>query len=85
MLTTRIALNIKDASTCRVVMNNDSAVDLGERELVCRTKDTVKGYSLTIDFPDIQEHTKKWKVEKKTGEPKIKKNDAEDIMKALGV
>lgn len=84
MLTTRIALNIKDASTCRVVMNNDSAVDLGERELVCRTKDTVKGYSLTIDFSDIQEHTAKWKIEQKKEEPK-KKNDAQDIMKALGV
>jgi len=84
-LTTRIALNIKDASTCRVVMNNDNAVDLGERELVCRTKDTVKGYSLTIDFSDIQEHTKKWKVEKKeVPKPKIK-NDAQDILKALGV
>jgi hypothetical protein len=82
MLTTRIALNIKDASTCRVVMNNDSAVDLGERELVCRTKDTVKGYSITIDFPDIQEHTAKWKVEKKIEKPKINKNDAQDIMKA---
>lgn len=85
MLTTRIALNIKDASTCRVVMNNDSAVDLGERELVCRTKDTVKGYSLTIDFPDIQEHTAKWKIERKTEQPKIKKDDAQDIMKALGI
>lgn len=84
-LTTRVALMIKDASTCRVVMNNDSAVDLGERELVCRTKDTVKGYSLTIDFPDIQEYTKRWKVEKKIEELKIKKDDAEDIMKALGV
>lgn len=85
MLTTRVALNIKDASTCRVVMNNDSAVDLGERELVCRTKDTIKGYSLTIDFPDIQEHTARWKVVKTEEKPKIKKDDATDIYKALGV
>lgn len=84
-LTTRIALNIKDASTCRVVMGDDSAVNLGERELVCRTKETEKGYSLTIDFPDIQKHTAKWKIEKKQ-EAKLKKNnDAQDIMKALGV
>lgn len=84
MLTTRIALNILDASTCRVVMGDDSAVNLGDRELVCRTKGTVKGYSLTIDFPEIIQYTEKWRVEKKIPEPK-KNNDAQDIMKALGI
>lgn len=84
MLTTRVALNILDASTCRVVMGDDSAVNLGDRELVCRTKGTVKGFSLTIDFPEIIQYTEKWRVEKKIPEPK-KKNDAQDIMKALGI
>lgn len=89
MLTTRIALNIKDSSTCRVVMDNDSAVNLDERQLVCRTKDTQLGYSLTIDFPDIKKYTKDFIVKREfKTDSKIKpkkKNDATDIYKVLGV
>lgn len=90
MLTTRIALNIKDKSTCQVVMGDSSAVNLGERELVCRTKGIETGYSLTIDFPDIQEHTSKSQIQKerKTNPPLIKEkaiNKVDDIMKALGI
>lgn len=89
MLTTRIALNIKDSSTCRVVMDNDSAVNLDERQLVCRTKGTVLGYSLTIDFADIKKYTKDFIVEKKPKEKnspiKPKTENSDDIIKLLGI
>lgn len=91
MLTTRVALNIKDAPTCRVVMNDDSAVDLTERQLVCRTKNTQLGYSLTIDFNDIKEYTKDFIVKRPPKEEapiKVKsdsKNTADDIIKMLGI
>jgi len=89
MLTTRIALNIKDKSTCQVVMGDSSAVNLGERELVCRTKDTETGYSLTIDFDEIKEYTKNYQIEKqqKKSTP-IKtntQNTVVDILKALSL
>lgn len=86
-LTTRIALNIKDKSTCQVVMGDSSAVNLEERELVCRTKDTEIGYSLTIDFPEITEYTQSSQIDKqqKINAP-VKtnaKNTVNDILKAL--
>lgn len=87
-LTTRIALNIKDASTCRVVMDNDSAVDLEERQLICRTKGTELGYSLTIDFHKIKKYTKDSIIKKsdKIIRPKAKEeNTSTDIMRALGL
>ncbi|MPM25790.1 hypothetical protein SDC9_72290 [bioreactor metagenome] len=79
---------IKDKQTSIVVLGNDAAVELGEREFVCRTKGTFKGYSLTIDFPEIQEYTKKSTVVK---QPKInspikeKVKNADDILNALGL
>lgn len=92
MLTTRIALNIKDKSTCQVVMGDSSAVDLSERELVCRTKGTLLGYSLTIDYHDIKKYTKDFIVKKQPKEesPPIRfrtdtENTTNDIMKALGL
>lgn len=86
-LTTRIALNIKDKSTCQVVMGDSSAVNLEERELVCRTKDTEIGYSLTIDFSEITEYTQSSQIDRqqKINAP-IKtnaKNTVNDILKAL--
>ncbi|MEN6568290.1 MAG: FtsK/SpoIIIE domain-containing protein [Veillonellales bacterium] len=86
-LTTRIALNIKDKPTCSVVMGDYSAVGLADREIVCKTRDIEKGYSLTIDFPEIKEYTKKSIIEKpvkKEASTKVK-NSAIDIMKALGI
>lgn len=88
-LTTRISMLIKDKSTSIVVLGDDSATNLGDREFVCRTKETIKGYSLTIDFPEIKEFTEKSVVikEQKARPPakeKIK-HTAEDIVKALGL
>ncbi len=87
-LTSRIALTIKDKSTCQVVMGNNSAVNLGLRELVCRTKEIETGYSYTIDFPEIQEYIKNSVVEKKPKtEPPVEKKieNAVDILNALGL
>lgn len=87
-LTCRVSMMIKDKQTSIVVLGNDAAVELGDREFVCRTKGTVKGYSLTIDFPEIQEYTKKSTVVK---QPKInspikeKAKNADDILNALGL
>lgn len=87
-LTCRVSMMIKDKQTSIVVLGNDAAVELGDREFVCRTKGTVKGYSLTIDFPEIQEYTKKSTVVK---QPKInspikeKVKNADDILNALGL
>lgn len=87
-LTCRVSMMIKDKQTSIVVLGNDAAVELGEREFVCRTKGTFKGYSLTIDFPEIQEYTKKSTVVK---QPKInspikeKVKNADDILNALGL
>lgn len=88
-LTTRIALTIKDKSTCQVVMGDDSAVNLELREIVCRTNDLTKGYSLTIDFPEIKEFTQnsivvKEQKSKPPAKEKIKKT-ADDLLKALGI
>lgn len=90
-LTTRIALNILDKSTCNVVMGDNSAVGLSERELVCRTKGIEKGYSLTIDFDEIRKYTESSQVHRQPrDETSIKitsasKNTAEDILKVLGI
>lgn len=86
-LTTRIALNILDKTTCSVVMGDNSAVGLSERELVCRTKDIEKGYSLTVDFEDIKKYTEKYQIIKqKIDEPKTKvKNTATELLKVLGL
>ncbi len=88
-LTTRISMLIKDKSTSIVVLGDDSATNLGDREFVCRTKETIKGYSLTIDFPEIKEFTEKSIVAKEQkARPPAKekiKHTAEDIVKALGL
>jgi S-DNA-T family DNA segregation ATPase FtsK/SpoIIIE len=88
-LTTRISMLIKDKSTSIVVLGDDRATNLGDREFVCRTKETIQGYSLTIDFPEIKEFTEKYivvKEKKKTHPAKEKiKHTAEDIIKALGI
>lgn len=88
-LTTRISMLIKDKPTAIVVLGDDSATNLGDREFVCRTKETIRGYSLTIDFPEIKQYTENSivKREQKT-KPAIKekvKNTADDILKALGI
>ena len=88
-LTTRISMLIKDRPTSIVVLGDDAAVELGDREFICRTKDTAKGYSLTIDFPEITEYTKNSIIvrEQKERPPAKEKinNSADDIIRALGI
>lgn len=87
-LTTRISMLIKDRPTSIVVLGDDAAVDLGDREFICRTKDTIKGYSMTIDFPEIKQYTEHSITIKNEPKPAIKekiKNSADDIIKALGI
>lgn len=87
-LTTRISMLIKDRPTSIVVLGDDAAVDLGDREFICRTKDTIKGYSMTIDFPEIKQYIENSITIKDKPKPAIKekiKNSADDIIKALGI
>lgn len=87
-LTTRISMLIKDRPTSIVVLGDDAAVDLGDREFICRTKDTIKGYSMTIDFPEIKQYIENSIILKDKSKPAIKekiKNSADDIIKALGI
>ena len=88
-LTTRISMLIKDKPTSIVVLGDDAAVNLGDREFICRTKETIKGYSYTIDFPEITEYTKNSIIvrEQKERPPAKEKinNSADDIIRALGI
>lgn len=87
-LTCRVSMMIKDKQTSIVVLGNDAAVELGDREFVCRTKGTIKGYSLTIDFSEIKEYTKKSeKVKQQMSNTPIKEKfvNSEDILKVLGL
>lgn len=86
-LTTRISLKINDSATCQVVMGDNSAVELEERELVCKTKNNVKGYSYTINIKDINKYIEKYKVIKKekSNNKNKDKNTVKDIMKALEI
>lgn len=52
-LTTRISLKITDIPTSIVILGNDLATKLQEREFICRTLDDVKGYTYTIDHEII--------------------------------
>ncbi len=86
-LTTRISMLIKDRPTSIVVLGDDSAITLGDREFICRTKESIKGYSLTIDFPEIKQYISNSIVLKEQilKLPIKVKNTAEDIIKALGI
>jgi len=69
-------------------LGNDAAVNLQDREFVCRTKETLKGYSITIDFPEIKQFIENSIVVKELKPKVIKekvKSTAEDIARALGI
>jgi len=86
-LTTRISMLINDRPTSIVVLGDDAAVELGDREFICRTKETIKGYSMTIDFPNIKQYIENSTIKDKPKaaiKEKIK-NSADDIIKALGI
>lgn len=67
-LTTRISLTIKDTSTSVVVMGDNSATLLKDREFICKTLDIYKGHTLTIEHQDIIKNIENSFVEKKAPE-----------------
>jgi len=64
-LTTRISLTIKDAPTSVVIMGDNSATLLKEREFICKTLDTYKGHTLAIEHQDVIKNIEKSFINKK--------------------
>lgn len=83
-LTTRISLTIKDTPTSIVIMGDNSATLLKEREFICKTLETDKGHTLTIGHEDIIKNIEKSFIEKKPlkSDPLIK-NDSNNILGLL--
>lgn len=83
-LTTRISLTIKDTPTSIVIMGDDSATLLKEREFICKTLDTDKGHTLTIEHQDIIKNIENSFIEKKVIEvaPLIE-NDLNNVLSIL--
>jgi len=83
-LTTRISLTIKDTPTSIVVMGDNSATLLKEREFICKTLDTDKGHTLTIEHDDIVKNIEKSFIERKAPEVlPIVENDLNNILSIL--
>lgn len=81
-LCTRISLKIKDGPAAKVILGNENNTKLGEREVIVRTLDEVKGYSYTINHEIIMENIKDRIIEKK--EPEKKQYEVEtDVSKLL--
>lgn len=64
-LCTRISLKIADGPAAKVILGNENATKLGEREIICRTLEEEKGYSFTMDHNMVMENIKNRIVEKK--------------------
>jgi len=64
-LVTRISLTIKDTPTSIVVMGDNSATLLKEREFICKTLETIKGHTLSIEHTDVVKNIEKSIVIKK--------------------
>jgi S-DNA-T family DNA segregation ATPase FtsK/SpoIIIE len=84
-LCTRISLKIADGPACKVILGNENATKLGDREIICRTLDEQKGYSYTMDHTMVMENIKNRIVEKKQIEkPKeVIENDLSNILEIL--
>lgn len=81
-LCTRISLKIKDGPAAKVILGNENNTKLGEREVIVRTLDEVKGYSYTINHEMIMDSIKNRIIEKK--EPEKKQYEVEtDVSKLL--
>ena len=75
-LTTRVSLLIKDAPAARVILGNENNTKLGNREVIVRTLEEVKGYSYTINHNLIIENIKHRIVKKDTAtKKKVEKNN----------
>ena len=83
-LTTRISLTIKDTSTSVVIMGDNSATLLKEREFICKTLDINKGHTLTIEHQDIIKNIENSFIKKKAPEVlPIVKNNLNNILSML--
>lgn len=83
-LTTRISLTIKDTSTSVVIMGDNSATLLKEREFICKTLDTYKGHTLAIEHQAIIKNIENSFIEKKVPEVvPVVKNDLNNILSML--
>lgn len=84
-LCTRISLKIADGPAAKVILGNENATKLGNREIICRTLEEEKGYSFTMDHNLVMENIKKRIVEKKQIEkPKeIIHDDLSNILEIL--
>ena len=74
-LTTRVSLLIKDAPAARVILGNENNTKLGNREVIVRTLEEVKGYSYTINHNLIIENIKHRIVKKDTATKKKVENN----------
>jgi len=84
-LTTRISLTIKDTSTSVVVMGDNSATLLKEREFICKTLDIDKGHTLNIEHQNVIDNIKNSFIEKKAPEiaPIVVESDLNNILSML--
>ena len=84
-LTTRVSLLIKDAPAARVILGNENNTKLGNREVIVRTLEEVKGYSYTINHDLIIENIKHRIVNKYTTVKKKVDNKKENKKSILEV
>ena len=84
-LTTRVSLLIKDAPAARVILGNENNTKLGNREVIVRTLEEVKGYSYTINHNLIIENIKHRIVNKYTTVKKKVDNKKENKKSILEV
>jgi S-DNA-T family DNA segregation ATPase FtsK/SpoIIIE len=84
-LTTRISMIIKDTATSLVVMGDNSATTLKEREFVCKTLNTVKGFTMTIDHDLIMGNINRHIINKSLSKKPIDtiESNVEDIMSKI--
>jgi len=83
-LCTRVSLKIADGPACKVILGNENATKLVEREIICRTLEEEKGYSFTMDHNMVMENIKDRIVEKKIEKPKeVIESDLSNILEIL--
>jgi S-DNA-T family DNA segregation ATPase FtsK/SpoIIIE len=84
-LTTRISMIIKDTATSLVVMGDNSATTLKEREFVCKTLNTVKGFTMTIDHDLIMNNINRHIINKTLSKKPIYpiESNVEDILSKI--
>ncbi|WP_315117443.1 FtsK/SpoIIIE domain-containing protein [uncultured Clostridium sp.] len=86
-LCTRVALKLSDIPTSVVVLGNNHASDLGDREVIVRTNNEEIGYSYTIDHYSVMENINHRIIEKPKDVAPIvpKKQDILEILNAINI